>query len=278
MNRQPVLIIEDDPALRDLLVSVVERYGFETDAVEGGRAGIARLASKHYAAVLLDLLMPEVNGIDVLQYIRAWRPEWLRRVIVTTALSSMTIERLPERDELAAVFSKPFNVPDLMAALQVCVNRSVLADGGVGESFDEPAGRFFDGSRALGAENGLLGVIRGSSLGLVTTFGLSESQAMRHSFIPLSAAYPICDCLRSGEAVYLPDVAAADARYQPLQELWAAGATRSVAAIPVRCGDEIVGAVGWCFGEVQPFDAAQRRELAALAGRCPPWFALCATR
>ncbi|HEY0730536.1 MAG TPA: response regulator, partial [Pyrinomonadaceae bacterium] len=66
-----ILVIDDDVELCKLVSRFLVREGFQIDAVNGGAQGIERALSGDYALVVLDVMMPEMSGFDVLRRIRA---------------------------------------------------------------------------------------------------------------------------------------------------------------------------------------------------------------
>lgn len=69
MNK--VLLVDDDVELVSMLREYIESEGFAADAVHDGEAGVAAALSGQYAIVVLDVMMPRVNGIEALRRIRA---------------------------------------------------------------------------------------------------------------------------------------------------------------------------------------------------------------
>jgi signal transduction histidine kinase/CheY-like chemotaxis protein len=92
----PVLVIDDDPAARDMLRRTLEREGWPVEEAPDGRAGLAQVAARTPALILLDLMMPEMDGFDFLDELRrndAWHE--LPVVVVTAkALSEHERQRL----------------------------------------------------------------------------------------------------------------------------------------------------------------------------------------
>lgn len=83
-----ILIAEDDPAVATMLEMTFTLEGYETETVTDGGAALARLGGEPVDVLVLDVMMPAVDGLEVLRRLRA-RPEWERtRVIVSTALAS----------------------------------------------------------------------------------------------------------------------------------------------------------------------------------------------
>jgi DNA-binding response OmpR family regulator len=119
MSQPRALIVDDDEPIRTMLAALVQQSGFAVDTAADGAEAIASIDRDGYNVLLLDIMMPRVNGYDVLRHLEAKRPDLLRCTIVATAL--------PEReltDNLKqAVFKvhrKPFDVPRLLADVRTC--------------------------------------------------------------------------------------------------------------------------------------------------------------
>jgi CheY-like chemotaxis protein len=80
-----VLVIEDDPESRDLLCRAVEKQGWEVVEAENGRIGLERVAQKPPGLILLDLLMPEMDGFAFMEELRRQPGGRQIPVIVVTA-------------------------------------------------------------------------------------------------------------------------------------------------------------------------------------------------
>jgi len=66
-----VLMVEDDPAMREIVVHTLQTHGFEVKEAENGQRGLDLINSDKPDIVLLDLMMPEMDGFQVLEQIRA---------------------------------------------------------------------------------------------------------------------------------------------------------------------------------------------------------------
>jgi CheY-like chemotaxis protein len=73
---RPILVVDDDPGLRELVRRILEREGYEVVEAENGRVALERLRESVPGVILLDLMMPELDGFDVVSAVRAhaaWR-------------------------------------------------------------------------------------------------------------------------------------------------------------------------------------------------------------
>ena len=67
-----ILVVEDDPAVRNLISTALESRGYQYSTAETGKAAIAAAATTSPDIVLLDLGLPDVDGVDVIRRIRTW--------------------------------------------------------------------------------------------------------------------------------------------------------------------------------------------------------------
>jgi two-component system, NtrC family, response regulator AtoC len=116
VDEHHVLIVEDDAAIRTLVEVITRRCGYVPVSVSHGNDAIAALSAGSYCAVILDLMMPEVSGYDVIEHIR--KNSIVAPVIVmTAALKALEPDRL-DPDVVVAVLTKPFAIERLTDALQ----------------------------------------------------------------------------------------------------------------------------------------------------------------
>jgi CheY-like chemotaxis protein len=120
----PVLVVDDDPAARDLLRRTLEREGWPVEEAPDGRAGLARVAARTPALILLDLMMPGMDGFDFVDELRrneAWRE---LPVIVVTAKQLTEEERRRLNGHVERVIQKGRpSRQDLLAEIRDLVAR-----------------------------------------------------------------------------------------------------------------------------------------------------------
>jgi len=117
-SKKRVLIVEDDPAVRQIVRVLLERDGIEVDIAEDGERATALLGERTYAAVLLDLLMPRLDGHGVISFMRDKALE--TPVVVVTAVSDS--EDL-DPQIVRVVLQKPFEARELRKVVNAVLEK-----------------------------------------------------------------------------------------------------------------------------------------------------------
>ncbi|HUR82298.1 MAG TPA: response regulator [Thermoanaerobaculia bacterium] len=113
-------MVEDDPAIRRLVTMVLRRGGFQVDAASDGLEAVLKLGLSEYEVIVLDLMMPNLDGFTFLNTFAREEPERLQKVIVTSAASPAVIaERMDS--EPFRVLPKPFDIEELIATVRACI-------------------------------------------------------------------------------------------------------------------------------------------------------------
>ena len=112
--RHRALIVEDDPAIRRLVEKLLGRHHIDIDAAPDGSHAIARLRENTYSVVVLDLMVPEVNGFEVIDFMK--RQKLRTPVAVVSAVSQQALTNL-DLDIVKLVISKPFDVDEFTKAI-----------------------------------------------------------------------------------------------------------------------------------------------------------------
>ena len=126
-----ILIVDDNEGNRDVLAHRLEREGCTAVAVDGGAAALEMLARRSFDLVLLDVLMPEMNGFEVLDRLRS--SEQFRELPVVMLSALDETESIVRCLELGAddYLPKPFNPVLLRARIGACLERKRLRDAEV---------------------------------------------------------------------------------------------------------------------------------------------------
>lgn len=123
MNRKPrLLIVEDEPAIRMGLTDLFVFHGYEVEAVADGRAGLEQARSGRYDLVLLDVMLPGLDGFQVCERIRREDPD--QPIIMLTAKTAD--EDIVKGLALGAddYVAKPFSVAQLVLRVQAVLRRA----------------------------------------------------------------------------------------------------------------------------------------------------------
>ena len=120
MSKGSVLVIDNDPQLRRMMRVTLVAQGFEVSDARGGIEGLDSLRRARYDIVLLDVNMPDMNGIEVCRELRAGSD---------VAVIMLTV-RASERDKTEALdagaddfVTKPFSFPELLARMRATLRR-----------------------------------------------------------------------------------------------------------------------------------------------------------
>jgi len=119
MEKKRILCIEDEPEMIDLIRLILAQHGFDVQGADGGREGLAMVRENPPDLILLDLMMPDVDGWEVYQQIKADETLQNIPVIVVTA-KAQNIDKVLGL-HIAKVddyISKPFSPQALLESVQ----------------------------------------------------------------------------------------------------------------------------------------------------------------
>jgi DNA-binding response OmpR family regulator len=119
-----VLVIEDEKEIRELIRYNLERAGFRVTAAADGEAGLERLFASRPDALVLDLMLPERNGLEILRELRAEPATRDLPVLVLTARSAEMDKLLGFEHGADDYLTKPFSPRELVARLQALLRRA----------------------------------------------------------------------------------------------------------------------------------------------------------
>ncbi len=130
-----VLVIDDEAQIQRLLTVALEANGYRVSTAGNGQQGIAAAAQRRFDAIILDLGLPDINGMEVLKNLR----EWTQIPVIVLTVQDGETEKVESLDRGADDYvTKPFNTAELLARVRATVRR---ANRGQSE---EPIYRFGD--------------------------------------------------------------------------------------------------------------------------------------
>ena len=115
-----IFVVEDDPAVRNLIVAALEAHGLRHMAVETAHAAIAAASSQTPSIVLLDLGLPDMDGVKVVESVRTWSG----MPIIVVSARSEDADKIRALDAGADDYlTKPFNPLEIIARVKAGVCR-----------------------------------------------------------------------------------------------------------------------------------------------------------
>jgi two-component system, OmpR family, copper resistance phosphate regulon response regulator CusR len=124
-----VLIIEDEIKVVDFISKGLEEEGYSVSSALDGRQGLDLIKARKFDIVLLDLMIPEIDGLKVLKSIRSWGIN--TPVLIITAKNTKEDVVLGLDMGSDDYLTKPFSFDELLARIRALLRRSAARDGGV---------------------------------------------------------------------------------------------------------------------------------------------------
>jgi two-component system response regulator RegX3 len=134
-----ILIVEDETSFSEAIAFLLGKEGFESEIAENGRVALELFKKNHYDLILLDLMIPEVSGIDVCRAIRTTSPV---PIIMLTAKDSEVDKVVGLELGADDYVTKPYSSRELVARIKAVMRRGVPDESGVdSNSSIQAAGR-----------------------------------------------------------------------------------------------------------------------------------------
>jgi CheY-like chemotaxis protein len=115
ISKPSVLVVDDDMGTLETLADILRSNAYEVGLAESGSAAVAAVQRTRYAAVLMDLLMPGLTGVEAMRMIRASAPD--TKVIIMTAFTHDALVEDAEREGALAVVPKPLQLDQVLSLL-----------------------------------------------------------------------------------------------------------------------------------------------------------------
>ena len=139
-----ILVAEDDHVVQLVLGNMLESAGYKVDFTDNGSEVISALKRKSYDLVLMDCMMPQMDGFAATRFIRSGRSKDIAPeipIIAMTGLSTSDDFRLCRDSGMNSIVSKPVNSGELFTAIEQCLGTP--ANGGLSRSQDDVYGEHF---------------------------------------------------------------------------------------------------------------------------------------
>ena len=123
MNKFQILVVEDDAPVRNLITTTLKAHDYRFTAAVNGSTAVMEAASRHPDIILLDLGLPDLDGVEVIRRIR----NWSNVPIIVISARSEDSDKIEALDAGADDYlTKPFSVDELLARLRVTQRRLAL--------------------------------------------------------------------------------------------------------------------------------------------------------
>lgn len=120
-HRPVIVVIEDDPQIRRFLRTGLEAHDFEIHEAETGKLGMILAATRKPDLVILDLGLPDVDGLEVVRKLR----EWTSRPVIILSARNMETDKVAALDIGADDYlTKPFGMDELLARIRVALRHA----------------------------------------------------------------------------------------------------------------------------------------------------------
>lgn len=103
-----ILVVDDEPAIRALVARIAQRAGFDVEVARDGAEAIEKLNASRFGVVILDLMMPNVDGYGVIDHVRSTGGQH-PAIILVSAADSAAVRRV-DGEIVHSVIRKPFDI------------------------------------------------------------------------------------------------------------------------------------------------------------------------
>ena len=115
-----ILVIDDDAYIQSIIKKRLLRRGYEVSVATNGKRALKRLRTKQYDAILVDLLLPDIPGRDIIEIIKKEELMPLKRVLVLTGVHNVQNATAYMQFGVFAYIGKPFDFDNLFSLLDRC--------------------------------------------------------------------------------------------------------------------------------------------------------------
>jgi CheY-like chemotaxis protein len=252
------LVIENDSGTRKLLDVLLTRAGLEVDLVPTGSDALLLLANVRYDVLFINLLLPGMSGMQILDWIGREQPRTLARSIVLSSATERQLHLVREQWPQVRVIRKPFELGDIIESAQAMTARREERVPSFTEDFCRRSVR-------AGARAGVIARRNGSRVEALHAFGYTRGEGESYFPLSLDAPFPLCAAIRNAAPVWLASLTLADTEYPLLKPVFEKYESRALAAVPLVRSGYVLGAVGWSFGEPRHFTHAEQQPFLSIA-------------
>ena len=128
MNKPLILVVEDDAPVRNLITTTLKAHDYRFLTAANGESAILEASSHNPEIMLLDLGLPDIDGVEVIRRVRSWS----QMPIIVISARSEDADKIDALDRAADDYrTEPFSVEELLARLRVTQRRLTVLQAGV---------------------------------------------------------------------------------------------------------------------------------------------------
>ena len=127
MDNPSVLIIDDEPIVRTLLMEILELDGYTLFQAASGEEGLAVVQENRPTSIILDIIMPEMNGLEFLAQAGLSQTDLSSVIVITGSIDDIVIKQCYEAG-IRAFIRKPFNNYEIRGSVANAVTLKQLSD------------------------------------------------------------------------------------------------------------------------------------------------------
>jgi two-component system KDP operon response regulator KdpE len=172
-----VLVVEDDPAVAEVLSTALAARGYRVRTATSGREALAVAADDPADLVILDLGLPDVDGVEVCRRLR----HWSRNPIIVVSADGLEDRKIAALDSGADDYlTKPFSMPELLARLRVAERHRRVAAMLIDDSFMRVGDLLIDTAARLVSIGGITTAVPRNQFAILTFLARNAGKVLTH--------------------------------------------------------------------------------------------------
>jgi len=177
INEGTILIIDDEVQIRRLLEITLSANGYKISEASTGKEGLALAATGHPVLIILDLGLPDSEGVDILKKLREW---YLKPIIILSVRNSEDdiIKALDNGDN--DYLTKPFRTGELLARIRVAIRHSQVLDDAPSLTFGSLT---IDLANHMARKNNEIIKLTTTEFALLALLAKNEGRVLTHQYI-----------------------------------------------------------------------------------------------
>ncbi len=124
MARAQILVVDDEETIRTTLSDIITIKGYEVATAESGEMAVAMCTENRYDAILMDVRMPGIDGVEAFRQIRVNQPDV--RMIIMTAYSTEELEQVALDEGAIAFLPKPLDIQKVLELIGEAVKKAPI--------------------------------------------------------------------------------------------------------------------------------------------------------